>query len=158
MTHKNWILSTVISIIVLQLCFSSCKKSPEIVYGCDLSTNLYDCHQKISWDSIKMNQALIGTWDWQLIGCYFKTKIESCETYKGFSVEFKADHTLITRQDGIATDTVSWQLVQNPYNSYTLELNPFVGQLKGIVYFCDDRVEFSDSYVDGCDNYFIRKK
>jgi len=157
MTYKKWSTLTLISIMVLYGCLTACKKSPETVNPVTFSS-LYECHHQVSWDSTKMNQAILGTWDWQFIGCYFKTKLESYDAHKGFSVEFKADHTLITRQDGVATDTVSWQLVQNYYHGYTLDLHPFVGQLNGIVYFCDDRVEFANGYVDGCDNYFIRKK
>ena len=157
MTHKKWSIGVVLLMISLQWSLFSCKKSPDATNADDFS-GLYECHNLISWDSTKMNQALIGTWNWQFIGCYFKTKIESFDTYKGFSVEFKADHTLITRQDGINTDTASWHFIPTNFGGFTLETVPSVGQLWGIVLFCDDRVEFADGYVDGCDNYFIRKK
>ena len=157
MTYSKWWALNLILIFFLQLSLFSCKKSPDPTVSAEFSS-LLDCHQQMSWDSTKMNQTIIGTWNWQFVRCYFRDNLESYDVYKGFSVEFKADHTLVTKQNGIETGAANWNLVPNNYNSFILEINPFVEQLNGIVYFCDDRMEFANGYIDGCDNYFTRKK
>jgi len=119
---------------------------------------MWDCHHETSWDSLKTNFTLIGEWEWEYIGCYWFPEGANDEEFKGLTIEFKSDNTLDVKENGQITQTSNWKVVDGDLDLFAIDVEPTVNQLYGRILFCDDRVEFNHSYIDGCDNYFKRKK
>jgi len=76
--------------------------------------------------------------------------------FKDLSIRFKSDHTLDVKQMDEGTQTSTWKVVDGDGDLFSVEVEPRVNQLYGRILFCDDRVEFNLSCLDGCDNYFKR--
>lgn len=100
---------------------------------------------------------LFGEWEWIYISCIFDAEVAHEDLYKGLSIMFNSDNTLEVKQDGEVTQTASWYVVSSEIEYQVIEVDPPVPQLYGRIFFCDDLVEFNQSYIDGCDNYFKRK-
>ncbi len=115
------------------------------------------CHNRISWDSAAIRNKLIGKWQWEFISCYWNREDANSRDFKGLTVVFKQDNTLEVTANEQSKKTATWSVVKLNDGNYTLAVSPIVLQLPGRVIFCEDRVVFSDSYVDGCDNYFKRQ-
>lgn len=120
--------------------------------------NLVTCHRSISRDSVATESALIGVWDWEYITCFWKTEKANGEDYKCLSIEFKADYTLIVKESGKTTQTARWKIFRGDPEFFVIKTDPLVPQVVGRIQFCKDVLEFNDSYVDGCDNYFRKGK
>lgn len=120
--------------------------------------NLVSCHRSIPRDSVGTENALIGVWDWEYITCFWRTEKANGEDYKCLSIEFKADHTLIVKESGKITQTVRWKIFRGDPEFFVIKTEPLVPQVVGRIMFCKDVLEFNDSYVDGCDNYFRKGK
>lgn len=127
-------------------------QQPPIAQG-----DMWACHNTVSWDSLKTIDSLIGAWDWEFISCFWHTEDANYEDYKGLSVDFKADMTLDVSMNGQVTQTATWQILNDADNVFVIKIEPIVPQIYGRILFCNGRVEFYDSYIDGCDNYFKRK-
>ena len=72
------------------------------------------------------------------------------------TVEFKSDSTLEVKVNGATTQSSTWEIVNLGDSQFEINADPVVPQLHGRILFCEDRVLFYDSYIDGCDNYFKR--
>lgn len=120
--------------------------------------NLLSCHRKVTRDSVATENALLGVWDWEYISCFWKTEKANGEDFKCLSVEFKADHTLIVKDGGKTTQTARWKIFRGDPELFVIKTEPLVPQVVGRILFCEDVLEFNDSYVDGCDNYFRKGK
>ena len=116
--------------------------------------NLLLCHRSIARDSVATEKALLGLWDWEYISCFWKTEKANGEDYKCLSIEFKSDHTLIVKESGKTTQTARWKIFRGDPELFLIKTEPLVPQVVGRILFCEDVLEFNDSYVDGCDNYF----
>ncbi|MES2647752.1 MAG: hypothetical protein V4717_12795 [Bacteroidota bacterium] len=119
--------------------------------------NMLECHRTTTWDSLSVDNKLIGKWQWEYIQCYWSPEKGNSKDFKGLSVTFKADNTLEVKVNEVTTQTATWEVVKLNDGNYSLKMNPLVLQLPGRILFCTDRVLFNDSYVDGCDNYFKRE-
>ena len=118
---------------------------------------IWNCHHEISWDLITTSNNLIGDWEWEYIECYSNIEDANKFVYKGLLIEFKSDNTLDVKVSGQIIQTSNWKLVHGDADLFAIDVDPRVPQLYGRILFCNDRVEFNDSYIDGCDNYFTRK-
>lgn len=120
--------------------------------------NLVTCHRSISRDSVATENALLGVWDWEYITCFWRTEKANGEDFICLSIEFKADHTLIVKESGKITQTARWKIFRGDPEFFVIKTEPLVPQVVGRILFCKDVLEFNDSYVDGCDNYFRKGK
>ncbi len=118
---------------------------------------MIECHRTTTWDSLAIHVKLIGKWDWEYIGCYSKPEGGNYKDFKGLLVEFKSDNTLEVKENGQTTQTSTWEIVDLNDGYFALKVKPIVLQIPGRILFCDERVLFSDSFTDGCNNYFTRK-
>lgn len=116
-----------------------------------------ECHQKNSWDSLNIHDKLLGQWDWEYIQCFWDPEKGNYKDFLGMTVEFKSDNTLEVKMNGQTTQSSTWKIANMGDGYFKVDTNPLVVQLPGRILFCDDRVLFNDSYVDGCDNYFKKK-
>lgn len=137
------------------LLFTCCKKEEDVppVHV----EQLWACHHEMTWDSLSTRNALLGEWEWEFISCYWSPENANGDEFKGLVIHFKSDDTLIVTENGQITQVSSWKVVDGDGDLFELEVNPYVGQLYGRILFCDQKVEFNDSYIDGCDNYFVKK-
>lgn len=120
--------------------------------------NLWPCHQAVNRDSVATEKALLGLWDWEYISCFWKPEKANAEDFKCLSIEIKADHTLTVKESGKITQTARWKIVRGEPKLFVIRTEPLVPQVLGRVMFCGEVLEFNDSYVDGCDNYFRKGK
>ncbi|MDX2248069.1 MAG: hypothetical protein SF052_14885 [Bacteroidia bacterium] len=145
--------------IIIPLMAISCKEDlPPVIQEPPVShSDMLICHHTIVWDSITTRNALIGKWQWEYITCYGNPEEANYDDYKDMFVEFKADNTLEVKMNEQITQTVTWDLKSGEANVWIMKVEPLVPQIVGRIILCGDRVEFQDSYTDGCDNYFKRK-
>lgn len=128
------------------------KQEPPITLG-----NMLECHRMSSWDSLTVQNKLLGKWEWEYIQCYWSPERGNYKDFQGLQVEFKSNNTLQVKVNGQTSQTSEWDVVKLNDGNYSIRVNPIVLQLPGRILFCDERVLFNDSYVDGCDNYFKKK-
>lgn len=146
--------------IVTVVAHLSCKKSsdeqrPVIpVPPPKTLADMLSCHNSVGWDSLEVNNKLIGRWEWQHIRCYANPEAANNNDFAGLQVEFKADNTLQIKENGVITQTSSWQVAPSSDGFYKINTTPYAILLPGKIVFCDTLAMFYDTYVDGCDNYF----
>lgn len=143
----------IMSTVSIFLCACCKENSPPISQG-----EMWDCHHELTWDTLSMQEALIGEWEWEYIACYWNPDDDNGDDFKGMLIEFKSDKTLLVKENGQITQNAEWKLVDADVGLYKIKTNPSVSQLHGRVLFCDQRLECNNSYIDGCDNYFIKKE
>ena len=119
--------------------------------------NFWTCHHETTWDSLATQNTLIGEWNWEYLTCPRFSENPNNEEFNGLSIEFKADLTLDVKQNGAFVSSSNWQVVEREEDLFGLVVDPPVDQLNGRIFFCKEEVEFSNSYVDGCDHFFERK-
>ncbi|MDZ7936599.1 MAG: hypothetical protein U5M51_16890 [Emticicia sp.] len=142
-------------IFTISILLFSCNKeeNPPISLG-----DMWACHHEMTWDTLNTRQTLIGEWEWEYTGCFWTPEDANDDDFKGMTIEFKSDNTLDVRENGQITQTSNWKVINGDVDLFALDVNPTVTQLYGRILFCEERVEFNHSYIDGCDNYFKRKK
>lgn len=115
---------------------------------------MLSCYRTSNWDSVAIQQTLIGEWQWEYIRCYWKPESANNKEFKNLAIEFTQHDSLIVRMNGQLVQKGSWKLTRLNDGYYRLSMNPLVPQLSGKIVLCEGRVLLYDSYVDGCDNYF----
>ncbi len=120
--------------------------------------DMWTCHHTSTWDITKAHNALIGKWEWKYSGCYWKPEDAGCDSLSAFKIEFTNENKYIVEENGQMIQNGSWVLTDGDSDLFKLQATPAVSTLYGRILFCDDIVEFNDSYIDGCDNYFRRKE
>lgn len=143
------------------LLFWSCQKEPvsTIISKKDPPVSIIEiqaCHLTTTWDSTAIRNKLLGKWNWEYIRCFWAPEKGNYDDFKGLSVEFKSDNTVEVFQNGMSAQKSTWQLVLLNDGNYKITTTPLLLQLPGRILFCAQRVVFMDSYVDGCDNYFVK--
>ena len=138
-------------IFTISILLASCDKAENQP---ESQINYWDCHHKMIWDEITTKETLIGEWEWEYIACYWNPEDANDHDFKGMTIEFKSDNTLSLKENGQITETSNWKVVDGDAELFELEVDPFIGQIRGRILFCEKSVEFNDSYIDGCDNYF----
>lgn len=120
---------TAISLFALALTFMACDKD-----DCDYfdHRDMAACYDGSEWDSARIAD----------------------EHIQSLTVTFFADQTLQATFDTDLVMTAEWQLVGA--GSFSLDVEPRINQLYGFIRFCEDIVEFNDSYRDGIDHFFYR--
>lgn len=152
MKISNNSIAFIFAILILLLACNK-EENPPISQG-----DMWNCHHKLTWDTLSTTKALIGKWEWEYIGCFWNPEDGNNDDFIGMTIEFKSDNTLDVKENGQLTQTSNWKVVIGDVDVYALYVDPKVNQLYGRILFCDERVEFNDSYIDGCDNYFKRKE
>jgi len=144
----------VLLLIVLILSFACNKGENPPISQADIS----DCHHEMTWDSLKISNALIGEWEWEYISCFNNPEGANGDEFKGLTIEFKSGNTLNVKENGQTTQTSNWVVVNGGTNWFSIDVDPNVSQLHGQILLCEEIVEFNESYIDVCDNYFKRKE
>ena len=132
----------------------SCKKEEPISYN---QTDMWNCHHEGTWNAASTRIVLLGEWELEYVICGGRGGITGGEPQVDLTIEFKSDNTLTVTLNRTITQTASWKVVEGDADLYELDVEPFVSEIHGRILFCGSTVEFNDSYLDGCDNYFSRK-
>lgn len=146
-------IQSIVLILVMPIIIFACNndRNPPVNQG-----EMMDCHLEMAWDSLKAKSTLIGEWEWEYIDCFWNPEGNGSE-YRGLTIEFKSDNSLDVKESGQLTQTSNWKVV-GVADLFTIDVDPTVPQLYGTILFCEERVAFNLSYLDGCDNYFKRKE
>lgn len=112
------------------------------------------CHNNSAWDSAQIHNKLLGRWEWEFIECYWNPEDANNTDFKGLMLNFNTDSTVLVTDSSGNIQTSCWQLQATNSGYWIMRTTPLVYQLPGRVLFCGERVLFSDTYVDGCNNYF----
>jgi hypothetical protein len=117
----------------------------------------YNAHNaQGQWTQNRIFDSLVGTWQWQYRTCegmgYTSVMAED-----GLTIQFQKDSTLIATKSGKSEKT-RFKVVVEDRIDFAVFQDSKIAKLDGRIYFYDNKVIFNNSYLDGCDNYFIRVK
>jgi len=118
--------------------------------------SLTRCYNSSPWDSASIHTTLLGKWNWEVIQCFGKPEFANAADYKTLEVDFLHDSNVTVRDSSGVSDTSTWVVVNLNDGYFGLKTTPLILQLPGRIIICGDRIVFSDSYTDGCDNFFVR--
>lgn len=114
------------------------------------------CHQQQNQAPSQITSRLEGTWSWLSFTCHWS-----------LDSTFTADkHVVVTFSDAgvykvFENSTIesegTWKLSQTTDNNWTIVTERPSEYLNGYIWLCNDEVIFHNSYLDGCDYYFVRE-
>jgi len=114
---------------------------------------LWDCNLYQNYDSTKLASKLIGSWKWT---AYFGELSGDRKANKDVTVIFTSASTFTVIENSVVVLQGNWKLRIGDSNIYTLDLDKSSSYLYGLILLCENQVLFSDSYIDGEDNLFVR--
>lgn len=142
----------IVSVIVATLCACDKDQKPPISQGF-----IWECHHETVWDSLNTMEALIGQWQWEYTSCVWEVSEGTGNPmFKNTTIEFKSNNTLEIKEIDQIVQIATWRVVDGDAELYEIETIPTSFLLQGRILFCDELIEFNNSYIDGCDNYFIK--
>lgn len=147
--HSVTLLSTILFFLL------ACDEEESSPFN---QSEIWACHHKLVWDSLRTKDSLIGEWEWEYGACPRTSKDAPVYNFDGLSIKFKLDNSVTVKENGKLTQTAKWKVVKGDADLFAIEVSPPVRQLHGRILFFEERVEFNNSIVNGCDNYFKRKK
>lgn len=147
----------ILAILAIQISCNKETNAPVVQQPPVTLGDMLACHRMTSWDSLSIHNKLIGKWEWEYIRCHWNPEDGNYKDFLGMLIEFKPGNTLEVKVNGKTTQTSIWKVASLNDNNFSINVSPIVLQLPGRIYFCNERVLFSDSYTDGCDNYFKKK-
>lgn len=99
---------------------------------------------------------LLGSWEWKAYGNCGFTAAYSETAEKGVYIRFLEEGVFEEVKDNKVITTGKWQIEKQGENSYYILSEPYHRLLNGQVLFCERELMFSFSYLDGCDQLFVR--
>jgi len=139
--------STLLLSAICLLLFS-CKKDTsdnQFFWQCDNSQNL---------DSTATATKIIGSWRWLQQRSSAGGEVTMAD--KTVIVTFNSDSTFTVRENSSVTTQGNWKLYMFSDNTWALDLTSPSNYLYGAISFCNNKVLFTASVVDGSDNLFER--
>lgn len=135
-----------------------CSVDEELL--CEFYTGNPLCDDNTDWDSLGVRNELLGEWKKEFMFCSW-TGTRSCYIADNNSVVFHPDQSLDVKNNGEVVRSGEWKVLiadsipGQQKVDYELNVEPQELSLIGIILFCDnDRLIFSDSPWDGCDNHY----
>ena len=136
------------------LCFIGCTE--DNVGPPFNAPSMWSAHYAIQWDSASVANQLIGEWLWVYTYCCgegFNPEGKSTEHEK-LSVVFHGNSTLEVIQNGEQIQESVWTLKLRNDDQYSLTIDPFFSNLRGLILFNKEYVMFNDAIAYGSNNYF----
>jgi len=137
-------------LFILAICAGllSCKKD-------NLDTNSYwHCHTSQNLDSALIAGKLVGSWSWTKQFCF--STGETINANKNVKVNFNSNGTFIVSENSNIATQGNWKLKIVDSNMWGLDLTSPSVYLHGLILICNNEVLFNSSYIDGCDNLFVK--
>jgi hypothetical protein len=141
----------VILYIPILIGFLSCKK--ETFSSIDINS-MWECNKSKNLDSTALASKLTGSWSWSKQSCAWTGENRSVN--RNLKVTFRNNYTLSVTDGANMLTEGTWRIVKLDVNSLGLTTSAQSTYLSGRILYCDTQVLFNDSYIDGCDNLFVK--
>jgi hypothetical protein len=115
---------------------------------------IWQCNQAQNLDSNAIHNKLIGKWKWAKQDCFWSGKTKKAD--KNIVVTFNANGTFYVNENGLVITEGNWKIVVEDKTKWGLQLSQPSLYLNGAILFCKQQVLFNHSYIDGCDNLFVK--
>ena len=153
--NKISVACVAIAILFLSACNND-KEIEEVIEKPPTQMELWDCHTQAVWHTETVFDELVGKWKWFYTQSYGLEENGSNTEIENMVIEFQKDSVLNIYIDGNMESTSIWSVILTDPPLFGLALDSAINQLYGRILFCNDIVEFNNSYIDGDDNYFRR--
>jgi len=144
---KN-ILTIITSLVLLSLT-NSCKKDPSTFAN---AGQLWDCNKAQEFDSTKLADKLIGSWQWTETSSETATK----QADKNIRVTFTSAGKFTVTENSTIITHGNWQMKIVDSGILGLSMDNPSEFLHGRILLCGNQVLFNNSFRDGADNLFTR--
>ncbi|HYG52255.1 MAG TPA: hypothetical protein VD905_15195 [Flavobacteriales bacterium] len=134
----------------------SCKKDkavPETSRGVDINA-FYECNTAQQLDTAEMANKLLGKWKLILSACGECNDPGWYEPVKTVFVTFTSPNEFSVEENSTVISSGHWNLCMIDTNKWVLCSSSSLNYIAGYILFCDNRVLFYNSYIDGIDNLF----
>jgi len=148
MMKKTIIFGTLLTILFV---FQSCTKDTSVKNDIQ---GLWDCNASQNFDSTKLADKLIGSWQWTKSSSELVTK----KADKKVVVTFTSDRKFTVVENSAIITQGNWRLKIVDSGILGLSLDTTSQFLYGRILLCESQVVFNDSYRDGTDNFFVSTK
>lgn len=137
-------------LIILIICLGliSCKKDTLDI------NSFWQCHNSQNLDSSSISNKLAGSWTWAKQSCFWSGKTTNAK--KNIKITFNLTGTFSVSENSNLITQGNWKLKIVDSNMWGLDLTSPNDYLYGRILFCDNQVLFNNSYIDGCDNLFLK--
>lgn len=134
------------SIILLGI--SACNKDLDL-------ESFWKCNESQSLDSSAISNKIVGTWRWTKQSCYWTGKTTKAD--KEIRLVFNGNNSYSVTEGSNTISQGTWQVKKEDTNSWTVEPSVSNEYMRGRILFCRDELLYNHSYIDGCDNLFVRE-
>lgn len=120
--------------------------------------DIMDCFSSSEWSELEIRNELIGSWIW-VYSESGSTNVGRDTRAENTILEFSNDSILKVVVNDNSINTTKWMVypTQVGGGKFTMKLDSAISILPtGLIFICKENLEFSNSYIDGSDNYFIR--
>ena len=141
-------MKQVLFLLTICLILLSCKKNN--------NRTLWDCNNSPFLDSVTISNKIIGSWLWtkQLCG---DGAVSILIANKNIKITFNASATFTVYENSRILTQGNWNLKTVDINAWGLHLTSPSEYLYGRVLFCNNKIMFNNSYLDACDNVFVKE-
>ncbi len=131
-------------LLVCSLSFS-CKKDMDL-------DSFWSCNSAQNLDSTAISNKIQGPWKWIKQACCGDSKFKPAD--KNIKVIFNPNSTFTVSENSTIVTQGNWRLVIVDATMWGLDLSSSNSYLYGRILFCDNKVLFNDSHLDGGDFVF----
>ena len=141
-------LKNIVLFIMLFAFITACKKNKE-------QDNIFiNCNKLQNLDSLTVGNKLLGTWLYTKKKCFDGSLTSTIS--QNIKVVFKTNRTYTVITNGTLVLTRNWSLKPVDITLWGLTLLDPDEYLNGGILFCGENLLFYNSFIDGCDNLFIK--
>jgi hypothetical protein len=126
------------------------------VDGVYVGADEWNCRYVNTLGAIGLSQKLVGVWHWKYRTCWDSGSDRDDTSDIGLTVKFTYDQQVSVVKAGEVIVSSPYTFKADGPDDFVIETN-LVPQLLGRIYFCDESVVFTDTYKDGCANYFLKE-
>lgn len=149
------------SITIFLLATTACtKKSSDTVNSAATTTPItidaiQNCHAASNQYPSQITNNILGNWQWEKSFNPWTQKTTLAS--KHVLVHINDASTYHITENGITVSQGIWSLGKISETQWELKLTQNYTHTQGIIYLCNDELVLSSSYLDGNDNYFVKK-
>jgi hypothetical protein len=142
-------------LLILTICLGliSCKKGASDISSIDINS-FWQCHSSQNLDSASITNKLAGSWIWTKQSCYISGMSVNAE--KNIRIIFNLTGNFSVSENSNVITQGNWKLKIVDSNMWGLDLTFPSNYLYGRILLCNNQVLFNNSYIDGCDNLFVK--
>lgn len=149
-----------VSAFALLVVLGGCtRKSSDTLTTTATSTIPFDairnCHRAGNPYPSQITNNILGTWQWEK--SFNPWTQETTLASRHVLIHFNDAATYEITENGITVAQGVWSLEQLSGSEWTLKLSQKYAHTQGVVYLCNEELILASSFLDGPDNYFVRK-